>query len=32
MPRARRRLPLAVLFGLLACRTPSSRLPIDVIE
>jgi hypothetical protein len=32
MPRAHRRLPLALLFGLLACRTPSSRLPIDEID
>lgn len=32
MPRAHRRLPLALLFGLLACRTPSSRLPIDELE
>lgn len=32
MPRAPRRLPLALLLGLLACRTPSSRLPIDEIE
>lgn len=29
MYRVSRRLPVALLFGLLACRTPSSRLPID---
>lgn len=32
MSLAHRRLPIAVLFGLLACRPPSSRLPIDEIE
>lgn len=29
MPRAHHRLPLALCLGLLACRTPSSRIPID---
>jgi hypothetical protein len=32
MSRAHRFLPFALSFGLLACRTPSSRLPIDELE
>lgn len=32
MPGAQRRLPLALLIGLLACHPPSSRLPIDELE
>jgi hypothetical protein len=32
MPRAHRCLPFALSLGLLACRTPSSRLPIDELE
>jgi hypothetical protein len=32
MPRAHRCLPFALLFGLLACHPPSSRLPIDELQ
>jgi hypothetical protein len=32
MPRAHRCLPVAALFGLMACHPPSSRLPIEELE